>query len=67
VIRAEDSEETHSARTWRIAEWIASRSVGFSRCSSPSPVSVRIKILPLFSNVHISGRAGSQCDAGRQW
>ena len=51
VIRAE--EDADSARTRCRADWIASMSVGFSLCSS-EPVIVRMKILPLFSNVHIS-------------
>ncbi|KAI8539951.1 hypothetical protein RHMOL_Rhmol09G0222600 [Rhododendron molle] len=48
VEEEEDSERTR----WR-ADWMESRSGGLRRCSS-NPVRVRMKMLPRFSNVHIS-------------
>ena len=49
-MRAEDEEA--SDRTWRRAEWMASRRIGLSLCS-PGPVRVSMKMLLFFSKVHI--------------
>ena len=51
VMRAE--KEADLARTRRKVDWIATMSVEFS-LSSLEPIIVRMKILPLFSNMHIS-------------
>ena len=51
VMRAE--KEADLARTRCKVDWIATMSVGFS-LSSLEPIIVRMKILPLFSNMHIS-------------
>lgn len=51
VTKADDA--LFSARIWCRADSIASRRLGFSLCS-PEPVSVRRKMLPRFSKVHIS-------------